>query len=234
MRGILRTSSARSGTPRACPAGDDSSRASPGSGRSAVDTIHALAMDPARYQRLKGLVHDAAELPAGERRAWLASRTPDDPSLAVEALAMLDEAPASTRALLPSDLARAQATQADDAPLPPGTRLGRYVVGERIGRGGMGEVVASEDPDTGRPLAVKVILPYLLASASARERFLREARLGLLVEHPNLVRTLDVGETVVGGVPRPWLVMERVHGRTLRRMVKDLGVLPEPLDRKSV
>lgn len=196
-------------------------------------------MDPARYQRLRDLVHAVADLPAGARRARLLALVPDDPALADEALAWLDDRGVRTEHLgaggggggaTPGGATPEGATA--DVVVPPGTRLGRYALGPEIGRGGMGIVFEGVDVETEAPVAVKVLLPHLLAVPSVRERFLREARLGRALAHEHVVRTLDVGHAEVGGRTLHWLVMERVRGRTLRRLLAEMGTVPEALVRE--
>ncbi|MCA9719223.1 MAG: protein kinase [Myxococcales bacterium] len=66
--------------------------------------------------------------------------------------------------------------------LAPGQRLGRYLVLEELGRGGMGVVVAAYDPELQRRVAVKV-----LRRADDRARLLREAQALARLNHPNVV-----------------------------------------------
>jgi tetratricopeptide (TPR) repeat protein len=123
-------------------------------------------------------------------------------------------------------------------PLGPGTVLGPYRLGREIGRGGMGVVYeafgvreGSGGPREAR-LAIKVLLPETMASAGVRERFLREARIGLSLVHDNVVRTLDVGEDATRGATVHWLALEYVEGRTLRRLLEEMGTVPEALVRE--
>ena len=61
-------------------------------------------------------------------------------------------------------------------PLPP--TIGRYVVENLVGIGGMGQIFKAHDPDIGRPVAIKLISTELMSSASRAEyikRFRREA-----------------------------------------------------------
>lgn len=95
-----------------------------------------------------------------------------------------------------------------DVPTEP-ARLGRLVVLERIGRGGMGVVYAAYDPDLDRKVAVKVLHAR---SPRAAERTLREGRALAKISHPNVVVVHDV--EVVDG--RVHIVMEYVSGGTLR------------------
>ena len=55
-------------------------------------------------------------------------------------------------------------------------RLGPYRVLKMLGHGGMGVVFLAEDPHLKRPVALKAMLPEVAKKATARERFLREAR----------------------------------------------------------
>ncbi|TXT18553.1 MAG: pknB, partial [Planctomycetota bacterium] len=55
-------------------------------------------------------------------------------------------------------------------------RIGRYEVERLIGAGGMGVVFKAFDSELNRPVAVKLLAPYLAGSGAARKRFAREAR----------------------------------------------------------
>src|SRR5262249_50001576 len=59
--------------------------------------------------------------------------------------------------------------------------------------GGFGIVLLAEDPDLGRPVALKVPRPETLADAALRERFLREGRAAASLEHPNIVPVYEAG-----------------------------------------
>jgi serine/threonine protein kinase len=90
-------------------------------------------------------------------------------------------------------------------------RLGKYRVLEILGHGGMGVVFKAEDPLLRRTVAVKVMLPALAASASAGQRFLREAQAMAAIEHDHIVRIYQVEEE--RGVP--FLAMELLKGEPL-------------------
>ncbi|HEU4408815.1 MAG TPA: serine/threonine-protein kinase [Polyangiaceae bacterium] len=96
-----------------------------------------------------------------------------------------------------------------------GQRLGRYVVVDLLGRGGMGVVYKAFDPELDRLVALKLVQPAGSAhdEAVARERLLREARALAKLAHPNVVAVHDVG--VLGG--DVFLALEYVEGQTLRR-----------------
>ena len=91
-------------------------------------------------------------------------------------------------------------------------RLGRYRVLKLLGRGGMGVVFQARDPVLGRLVAVKVLAPHLVDDATARDRFLREARAAAAINHSNVVTIYAVEE--VGSLLL--LVMEFVDGVSLQ------------------
>src|SRR5262245_26051844 len=95
-------------------------------------------------------------------------------------------------------------------------RLGPYLLGRRIGSGGMATVFAARHlgmavPGATRVVALKVMATALADDPKARRMFEREAVIATRVEHPNVVRTYEVGE-VNGEI---FLAMELVQGATL-------------------
>ncbi|HWB76508.1 MAG TPA: serine/threonine-protein kinase [Nannocystaceae bacterium] len=104
--------------------------------------------------------------------------------------------------------------------LPPGARIGRYVILERVGSGGMGAVYAAFDPELDRRVALKILHPEGehegSVMGSARIRMQREAQAMARVSHPNVISVFDVGafEDAV------FVAMEFVEGPTLRRWLE--------------
>jgi eukaryotic-like serine/threonine-protein kinase len=100
---------------------------------------------------------------------------------------------------------------------------GRYRLGERLGRGGMGVVWAARDELLARPVAVKEVrLPASIDPEERdllRERTLREARTAARLDHPCAVRMFDVCEED----EQAYLVMELIDGRTLSEVIRDEG-----------
>jgi tetratricopeptide (TPR) repeat protein len=109
------------------------------------------------------------------------------------------------------DTPHATADAGEARPLPEGTRVGRYVVVGRLGKGGMGEVLAGWDPELDRRVALKLIGGRSRASAKARARLLREAQVLAKLSHPNVVAVFDVG-THDDSV---FVAMEHIGGPTL-------------------
>jgi serine/threonine protein kinase len=95
-------------------------------------------------------------------------------------------------------------------------RIDEYEVLSVLGRGGMGIVLKAFDLTLHRTVALKILSPQLATSPKAHRRFLREARAAAGINHPNVVTIYRV-ETEA---ERPYLVMEYVHGRTLRERIR--------------
>jgi eukaryotic-like serine/threonine-protein kinase len=101
----------------------------------------------------------------------------------------------------------------------------RYELSKEIGRGSTGTVWEACDRTTSEVVAVKVLEPHLLASKSARKRFLREVETARALRHPHVVEVRAHGETADGG---GYLVMERLVGMTLAARLRETGPLPLP------
>src|SRR5574338_607735 len=71
---------------------------------------------------------------------------------------------------------RGATAEPSDHGLTPGTRLGRYVVLEEIGQGGMGLVFSAYDPELNRKVALKLLRPNQSERKRARSRLLQEAQ----------------------------------------------------------
>src|SRR5690242_4053647 len=97
---------------------------------------------------------------------------------------------------------------------------GRYRLGPRLGRGGMGTVWAATDELLHRDVAVKEL--HLAEGEPSLERALREARGLARIRHPNVVVVYDVVEQD----GRPWIVMELIDGRSLAEVLREDGPLP--------
>jgi hypothetical protein len=119
-----------------------------------------------------------------------------------------------------------------NAPEDPPTRIGnRYRLEERIGAGAMGAVWLGTDELLNRPVALK----ELLAAASrgngaegaeeARQRLMREGRIGARLQHPHVISMFDV----VIHEERPWLVMEYLPSQSLAAVLATKG----PMDPRA-
>jgi serine/threonine-protein kinase len=98
----------------------------------------------------------------------------------------------------------------------------RYHVVERLGIGGMGEVSTTIDAKIGREIALKTMIAQSPEEvAVAQSRFLREARVQAILEHPAIVPVYDIG---LGPDGKPFFTMKRIRGETLFSMLEDVRV----------
>jgi serine/threonine protein kinase/uncharacterized protein YjbI with pentapeptide repeats len=98
----------------------------------------------------------------------------------------------------------------------------RYSLGPCIGRGGVGEVYQGWQQALDRPVAIKLLRKELTRSPGAVARFEREARTTSLLNHPNVVTVIDVGEAEDG---RRFVAMELLEGETLGTLLDRAGRL---------
>jgi len=107
--------------------------------------------------------------------------------------------------------------------------MGSYELGERIGRGGMGEVYRAKHRMLARPAAIKLIRPESMAARTgekaqvAIERFHREAEAAARLQSPHSVGVYDFGATEDGTL---YIVMELLQGMDLETLVRHEGPLP--------
>lgn len=94
--------------------------------------------------------------------------------------------------------------------------IGRYLLIEELGRGGMGIVFRAYDPLLRREVALKALLQGSMARPLERRRFLREAQAIARLKHPGLIPILDSG--IENGCP--FFTMELIRGNTLRQRLE--------------
>jgi serine/threonine protein kinase/formylglycine-generating enzyme required for sulfatase activity len=104
--------------------------------------------------------------------------------------------------------------------------LGSYRVLRLLGQGGMGLVLAAEDPALKRRLALKVMKPEVAAKAQNRQRFMREAQAAAHVEHPNIVPIYQIGEAnEVPFIAMPFLKGEPLDARLRHGRLDELEII---------
>lgn len=101
-------------------------------------------------------------------------------------------------------------------------RIDDYEILRVVAAGGMGMVFEARDPKLGRVVALKALSPALAATASARERFTREARAAASVEHPNVLPIFGIHEGG-GDCPVPWFAMAWADGGSLEELLEKSG-----------
>lgn len=100
--------------------------------------------------------------------------------------------------------------------------LNQYLLLERIGAGGMGQVFKARHRKMKRLVAIKLLPATLVKDKDAIRRFQREVEAAARLSHPNIVAALDADESK--GVH--YLAMEYVDGKDLSAVLKDRGPLP--------
>ncbi len=106
--------------------------------------------------------------------------------------------------------------------LGPGTRLGRYLVINQIGGGGMGHVYKAQDTELNRTVALKVLPPNLCRHPDYLRRFRTEAQAQARMSSPYITTLYSFMELAAGEV----LVMEHFEGQTIAQMLRTQGPLP--------
>ncbi len=110
----------------------------------------------------------------------------------------------------------------EDSGNPTSSRRSRLMVGgyeilSKIGQGGMAAVFEARQVATDRVVALKVLTPRLAKNEEFVARFMREAQMASRLEHPNIVRAVDVGRAGI----YYYFAMEFVRGRNLGDILKD-------------
>ncbi|RLB63218.1 MAG: hypothetical protein DRI90_07320 [Deltaproteobacteria bacterium] len=100
--------------------------------------------------------------------------------------------------------------------------VGRFRLGQIIGRGGMGEVYDAVHIDSEEPAAVKLLHAHVLGDADNVKRFLRECKVSATFQVANVVKVLETSEP---DAPIPYIAMERLYGQDLADLLRAQGRL---------
>jgi serine/threonine protein kinase len=98
-----------------------------------------------------------------------------------------------------------------------GKRLGDFEIVRLLGKGGMGEVYEARQLNPPRPVALKVLAPWLAQNEEALERFWQEAAVPAQLDHPGIVRIITTGKTDDGTA---FYTMHLVRGISLAALIK--------------
>ncbi len=101
--------------------------------------------------------------------------------------------------------------------------VGNYDLLEKIAEGGMGAIWKGRNRTTGETVAVKIMPSNMASNPILLKRFEQEFRAASRLDHPNIVRAIDYGES--GNTP--YLVMEFVEGESLGARIERDGAIPE-------
>jgi serine/threonine protein kinase len=175
-------------------------------------------MTPERWRQITGIFNGAVALgDTAAREAYLLEACADDPALRAEIESLL-AAHGDSTSTFHGLVAQPQPARSR---LAPGTPLGRYVVGDLLGAGGMGEVYRARDTRLNREVALKILPTDLRANSQLLARFEREAHAIAALKHPYICTLHDIGRE--GEID--YLVMELVEGETLSARLSR-GALP--------
>lgn len=97
--------------------------------------------------------------------------------------------------------------------------VGRYLIEQEIGRGGMGIVYKAHDPDLNRPIALKLLAPHLNTDPDATSRFHREAASIANLDHPNIASVYEVGNE--NG--HSFIALQWIDGKNLKLKIAEDG-----------
>ena len=170
-----------------------------------------------RWQRLNELFFHAARLQGAERQAFLARETLGEPELEREVLALLERGDERRAGPPTRTLGGGLALAPRDERLLVGRVIAKYQLVSVLGRGGAGTVFLGERADrqfSGK-VAVKVV--DRVRAADLGMRFRAERQILASLNHPNIARLIDAGETEDG---QPYLVMEYVARRAARSVLR--------------
>jgi len=165
-------------------------------------------MDP-EWERVKEILAAALELPPAERDAFVKSRCAGDEALERAVFELLVHATATAKDPLERGAMPGLLDPLGD--IKPGVEIGEYIVIDRIGRGGMGQVFLARDGGLRRRVALKCLLSSATDAGADRAAILQEARNAAAINHPNVAAIYHVIEHH----ERAFMVMEYVDGETL-------------------
>src|SRR3954467_14522180 len=166
-------------------------------------------MSTERWEQVEALFAAALEQPASLRQPFIAARCGADAGLREEVASLVNAAEQSQDFLATPALdVFARQISREGWSVSRGDRIGAYVVTERIGAGGMGEVWRARDERLGRDVAIKLLLPHASNVAARLQAFEREARAVGALNHPNVLTVHEAGEHRGA----PYLVTECLEG----------------------
>jgi serine/threonine protein kinase len=175
-----------------------------------------MSGEVARWNRVKRVFQEALDRPTEDRRRFLDEACGDDRSLHAEVESLLRNLREA------GEFGERPPIDALPAPVEPGGRIGQYVILERIGRGGMGDVYRALDTALKRHVAIKVVSEQFASDPVRLARFEREAMLIAALNDPHIAAIYSLERTQSG---RHALILEFVEGATLAERLRD-GPLP--------
>ena len=195
-------------------------------------------MKPERWQQVSRIFESALALEEDARDAYLCEECGNDESLREEVEKLIAShqgaaaegfmaAPAVERV---AGLFTGPSQDENQDRLRNGQLLGSYLILERIGAGGMGEVYLATDTRLDRRVALKILPQDFAADERRMQRFAHEAKVASTLNQPNILTVFEFGEAQ----SLAFLATEYIDGETLRQYLRAKQPrLPEILDISS-
>ena len=126
---------------------------------------------------------------------------------------------------MPKNSEKMSDQETQELSLPVERKVGKYILGELLGRGGMGEVWKSHHPGLQIPVAIKLLNPkFVSKSENFQSRFIQEGTLAATINHQNIVRVFDAGNDE----EQFYLVMELIQGDDYEKVFQKNGQALSP------
>ena len=167
--------------------------------------------------QVESVFHAAIDLPAEERRAYLAQACAGDEALYAEVCSLVSASDSNELFMGKSALSLGLSILSKSAEHSlTGKVIGSYKVLSLLGKGGMGEVYLAEDTKLGRKVALKFLSKELVNDSSAKRQLGKEAQAVAKLDHPNICSVYDFEE--IDGYS--FIVMQYVEGQTLGQLIR--------------
>ena len=175
-------------------------------------------MKQLNWDRIQEIYHAALAIPRSEWSAFVAHACANDADLLLEVCSLL-KADDSSSGFLESPIIKLEFAPENLV----GTTIDeRYLVERELGPGGMSRVYVALDLKLKRQaVVIKILSETLVHDSYARQKFEQEVEALLRIDHPGVVRVLDVGQL---RDERPYIVMQYVDGETLRSQIPAEGM----------
>jgi len=175
-------------------------------------------MKQPNWDRIQEIYHAALATPRSEWGVFVARACDNDPDLLLEVFSLL-KSDDSASGFLESPIAKIAFAPQN---LVGQTLDERYLVERELSQGGMSKVYVAVDLKLkGQAVVIKILSQELVHDSYARQKFEQEVEALLRIDHPGVVRVLDVGQ-----LPdeTPYIVMQYVDGETLRAEIPAEGM----------
>ncbi len=169
------------------------------------------------WEQVKDIFQAVLDRPAIERESFLAEACKGNKNLSEEVRGLLDSFEENDSFFEQAAIGEvAEFIVSNKDRLTAGEKLGRYVIKDELGAGGMGEVFLAKDTELGRLVALKVLSPVFSSEKDRIRRFVREAKSASALNHPNILTIYEIGQRE----DLHFIATEYVKGETLRQRQK--------------